>query len=62
MGVYDSNDVWVMHAKRSLTCWDYRLFTYDMEDEYLNQLLNQTDDRYHHDFCRLLVVILWNMY
>ncbi|WP_455659928.1 hypothetical protein [Phocaeicola faecalis] len=51
-----------MHTKRSLTCWDYRLFTYDMEDEYLNQLLNQTDDRYHHDFCRLLVVILWNMY
>lgn len=25
MGVYDSNDVWVIHAKRFLTCWDYRL-------------------------------------
>lgn len=38
------------------------LISYDMEDEYLNQLLNQTDDRYHHDFCSLLVLILWNMY
>nr|DAH70614.1 MAG TPA: hypothetical protein [Caudoviricetes sp.] len=23
-------------------------------------LLEQADDRYHYDFCRLLMVMLWN--
>ena len=26
----------------------------------LDILLEQADDRYHHDFCRLLLVMLWN--
>nr|DAQ62148.1 MAG TPA: hypothetical protein [Caudoviricetes sp.]DAW36742.1 MAG TPA: hypothetical protein [Caudoviricetes sp.] len=26
----------------------------------LDILLEQADDRYHHDFCRLLMVMLWN--
>jgi hypothetical protein len=26
----------------------------------LDFLIEQADDRYHHDFCRLLLVMLWN--
>lgn len=26
----------------------------------LDILLEQADDRYHYDFCRLLMVMMWN--
>jgi hypothetical protein len=31
-----------------------------MRNDKLDMLLEQADDRYHYDFCRLLMVMLWN--
>lgn len=31
-----------------------------MRNDKLDILLGQADDRYHSDFCRLLLVMLWN--
>ena len=31
-----------------------------MRNDKLDMLLEQADDRYHSDICRLLLVMLWN--
>lgn len=31
-----------------------------MRNDKLDILLEQADDRYHSDFCRILLVMLWN--
>ena len=31
-----------------------------MRNDKLDILLEKADDRYHSDFCRLLLVMLWN--
>lgn len=31
-----------------------------MRNDKLDILIEQVDDRYHSDFCRLLLVMLWN--
>nr|DAU47534.1 MAG TPA: hypothetical protein [Bacteriophage sp.] len=30
------------------------------EKDYIDDLISQADDQYHSDFCRLLLVMLWN--
>ena len=31
-----------------------------MRNDKLDILIEQADDRYHHDFCHLLMVLFWN--